>query len=480
MSARSAARAQARPEVRPTSGADVVTPTPSARGVVGLLAATVLALLVPGLLVDGTGGGKSVLAVAVIALSGLRLSWLLGRGEPRGMELSFWTFTYVFLGLAPLVQFQRGDYPNTTPWFFMDRLDDAMWAILIGSAAALVGLWLGARRPWHVSPDKLQSDVSQTRTFVLAGVALALNVYYLSRVGPGALVSNRERLRGLHEVLWSDAGLGVLVVAGCTLPLLVAFLAFLRLNQQRAALSRPRLLVWPLLTGAAVLFSVNPISSPRYVTGTVILAMLAGLGAYATPARVRISSLGFIAGLAFVFPLADAFRSQGPVTETFDPVVALTNGDFDGAVQTSSALHIISADGISWGYQLLGVPLFWVPRSVWPDKPIGTGAFIAERMGYDLTNLSSPLVAEMLVNGGWGLLVIGMLAFGWWMRSRDDVVSAVVARGMRPSPLVWVLPIYLLIMVRGSLQSAAVQLSVLLLADWFVRARSRPGPNDGI
>jgi len=33
-------------------------------------------------------------------------------------------------------------------------------------------------------------------------------------------------------------------------------------------------------------------------------------------------------------------------------------------------------DFITYERQLLGALLFWVPRSIWPNKPIGSGAFV--------------------------------------------------------------------------------------------------------
>src|SRR5512139_3325899 len=56
-----------------------------------------------------------VWSVPVLALSGLRLAWLIGAGERRLFDLTVALFFYFFLGLAPLVQIRVGKFPGTTP-----------------------------------------------------------------------------------------------------------------------------------------------------------------------------------------------------------------------------------------------------------------------------------------------------------------------------------------------------------------------------
>ena len=44
----------------------------------------------------------------VLVWSALRLSQIVGRGADRIVSLGFWIYVYLFLGLAPLVQVERG------------------------------------------------------------------------------------------------------------------------------------------------------------------------------------------------------------------------------------------------------------------------------------------------------------------------------------------------------------------------------------
>lgn len=55
---------------------------------------------------------------------------------------------------------------------------------------------------------------------------------------------------------------------------------------------------------------------------------------------------------------------------------------------------------MSLGRQALGALLFFVPRSIWPGKPIGSGATTAIEANYALTNVSMNILGEGYINFG--------------------------------------------------------------------------------
>lgn len=109
-------------------------------------------------------------------------------------------------------------------------------------------------------------------------------------------------------------------------------------------------------------------------------------------------------GLFFIFPLLDNFRN-------FDG-----NIKFEGGLNYLDSMHfdasqifmvILSIGLVTYGKQLLGVFLFFFPRSFWADKPIGSGAFLVETMKGYFTNVSMPFFGEGYINFGF----IGILLF---------------------------------------------------------------------
>jgi hypothetical protein len=75
-----------------------------------------------------------------------------------------------------------------------------------------------------------------------------------------------------------------------------------------------------------------------------------------------------------------------------------------------SAIRHSKTYGCTWGGQLLGAILFFVPRSVWPTKPIGSGAMLIKKeLGRDaFSNISCPFIAEGMVN--FGLIGVALFA----------------------------------------------------------------------
>lgn len=422
----------------------------------------------------------AVLAIAIIAITGARFSSLIAKGEPRLMELSTWTFTYVFFGLAPLVQLQKNKWPETAPYIYREYLEPAMWATFASiSVAMLFAVTRGSGKSDPPEPGPTSVVVHEGRAVLLALIALVLNAYFLTAVGPASLLLSRQDLRAIEFAIWPDIGIAVLIIGACTMPLLVAFVALLQASRQRRARGAPGYRVLSVTVCFAVLYSVNPISSPRYYFGTVILTVAAALGAYATPRRVRNSAISFLLVLFLVFPIADMFRRSTQVDAiAFRPLDSLTTGDFDGLVQMTNAMRYVDLEGITWGEQAIGVLLFWVPRSLWAGKPTDSAGLIAEYAGYDFTNMSAPLWAEMLLNGGWPLMILGMALFGWWIRGRDERGVELWRRGGATTPLTMILPFYLIILIRGSLLHAMVYLAIIALCARYVTVGRRAIPRD--
>lgn len=180
------------------------------------------------------------------------------------------------------------------------------------------------------------------------------------------------------------------------------------------------------------------------------------------------ASLSAVGALVLVFPLLDTFRrTTDTVLEVQGPLSSLAEADFDGFGQILNTVWWVETNGISWGNQLLGVLLFWVPRSLWEAKPQGTGSLLADARGYSFDNLSAPLPAELYINGSWLAVVVGMILLGFLMRRADQHNDGEIDRSGAPTVLGAILPFYMILLLRGSLIQAAATLAVILFS-WFV------------
>lgn len=122
-------------------------------------------------------------------------------------------------------------------------------------------------------------------------------------------------------------------------------------------------------------------------------------------------------GLLVLFPMLNAFRglyttdvansfikeSIGNIEDNF------STSDYDSYTMLIYTVRYCAKEGITNGRQLLGTILFFIPRSIWKNKPGGSGALIIEKMAttYVDPNVSCPFIAEGYMNFG----IFGVICF---------------------------------------------------------------------
>ncbi|MGZ5255033.1 MAG: hypothetical protein ACXWCT_11540, partial [Flavitalea sp.] len=124
----------------------------------------------------------------------------------------------------------------------------------------------------------------------------------------------------------------------------------------------------------------------------------------------------------------DTFRAFGRNTELKFSIdyKMFQSGHFDSF---QNFAFILSEEIITYGYQLLGVLFFWVPRAVWPSKPVGSGELIAEIMQFEWNNVSANFFAEGYVNFGF----FGILAFVFLLARYTAVIDKIYWVTLRQS-----------------------------------------------
>lgn len=101
-------------------------------------------------------------------------------------------------------------------------------------------------------------------------------------------------------------------------------------------------------------------------------------------------------GLFFIFPLLELFRDF-----SFDKLTSFSfseyqnGGHFDAFQMFLRALDV---GVINYGYGFLGALLFFIPRSIWPSKPLTSGIEISQLSDLRLENVSMPFIAELYLN----------------------------------------------------------------------------------
>lgn len=453
-----------------------------------LSVAFVMAVLSPVLLValvpDGGRSGAWTVTLAIMVWSGFRTAWIISRGKPYLFEFMFWLFVYIFFGLAATVQIRGGDIASTTP----DVLSDMDWPTSLFLLGSLVTFEVGrllVRRPddgeqvgEQVGADRdvgAPQRINRKVAWVLLILGLLMNAYYVQQTGLSSIFQSRYARQEARTVGFADASTAAIVSNLAWIPLLVAAGAFAYLRKERRAQGLSgRYGILVLVAVAGVLLIINPISGARFTSGTVLFALLCYTGIFRTVARVRLSLAGIIVAFLFLFPIADAFRTDSVNISRngfFDEYAG--NGDYDAFWQVANTLSYIASEGITWGRQALGVVLFWLPRSVWADKPTDTGILLADFRGYSFTNLSSPLWAEAAINGGVVFALLLMAGFGAGLVSLDRRLPRAFSTGGTAAIVGAILPAYMIILLRGSLLQASGALFVMLASFAFLGVGSK-------
>ena len=115
----------------------------------------------------------------------------------------------------------------------------------------------------------------------------------------------------------------------------------------------------------------------------------------------------------------------------------------------------MSAGVITSGTQLLGALLFFVPRSIWPSKPVGSGHFLVTEMGGDFTNVSMPFFAEGYINFGFAGLLVFILIMSYMTGVLDRNFWTDHIRGFKPNDGFYMIMLGSIVFImRGDLMSS--------------------------
>ncbi|MBI1399410.1 oligosaccharide repeat unit polymerase [Hyphomonas sp.] len=347
--------------------------------------------------ISGRAGLGSEFAVPNILVAGLSLFGLLiGARAPFGLRHVFCLFTLILIAIVPLIEVQKNTLYHARYLDFAAYYPAATWLSLSGMVAfALAYSFVVSRkRVLRVSKERHQSSGSKLVLLILSSTAavaiLAYNNFnYMSVLFRGGELTTRQELSGPGWLIFQYFVYPT--------PAICAVIHFL---------SRSRKSFVTLILVLNVLLFNPPTGMARFQAAALYIALFAAaFPLIRTQRHVLSGTITF--GLLFVFPLLDRFRrySGGAMDAGWNSDF-LTQGHFDGFQNFATVLAYQMQSG---GRQLLGALLFFVPREIWEDKPVGSGAMLATELGFPNSNIAMNLFAEGYLNFGIGG-VIGFLA----------------------------------------------------------------------
>ena len=418
------------------------------------------------------------LQLVLTCYAGARLATMILSTRRRLLQGVFWMFVYIAMGVAPFAQVVIGQTPTPMVGPRQD-LVTAIAMVLVGCAAFDLGALLASRRPLRRrtpstrSPGGGPAVAHPLRLRLLVLLAFAASAFYVLKLGgPSVFFSSRQEINetvAASGVASEGSNVGSAFVKGFgQVPALLALLFYTRrlATSYRARRTPSTALVWVALMALNLVVN-NPISNARYWFLTVLMAFV--FTAFPSSAAIyRMVLATGVVGALVVFPYADKFRyddeGQRPAqsASVFEPLVTK---DYDQMVMFANTISWVDTRGHTYGRQLTGSALFFVPRAVWSGKPEDTGVRVGQWMGLRMTNLSAPLWTEFWVDFGASGAIGGLSLIGYAVARTDRRYALAVTRaGPGPgSVLAIAAPLiagYTFILLRGPLLQAAGKLAI--------------------
>lgn len=175
-----------------------------------------------------------------------------------------------------------------------------------------------------------------------------------------------------------------------------------------------------------LLFFTGPLSVPRFLSFCLFVPFIYLYFNFRRNNSYLFINIVFF-GLIFIFPILDIFRwftleNKLDLAQNFN-IEYFFAGHFD-AFQNFA--RVIEFDFHTYGYQMLGALFFFIPRSIWVTKPVGSGFLLAEEAGLHFNNISVPFVAELYLDYSYFGIIIGIFLLGLIYRKIDDVFNIII------------------------------------------------------
>lgn len=329
--------------------------------------------------------------------------------QPYSLQLVHWIYVLTFFFIAPVAQYGVGELPwglttnleeRLLPTNFLVLTWVAIWTLLAHPSRG-AGRIPNSRPPWDIAIQ--WQRFAGMRIFLLA----AAGAFVLEEIATKGV--NGLFLRGAasDEATMTMTPLGLLInYAGRALPLALLVLVVTR---QRAA-ARP-LRSAPVYSALLIVLLTNfPFATARFWSALVVIGILATVGLLRR--RWSLTATTFL-GLGLALPVLGAARHALDATEFLQTLTSSENNqawltpDFDAYSVLTWTHEYVSDFGNTNGNQLLTALLFFVPRSIWPEKSVGSGYLVAHQINLPFDNVSNTLPAEGIINFG----MLGMILF---------------------------------------------------------------------
>lgn len=429
------------------------------------------------------------IALFVNGLFGVAMLWITMADAPYSLKQVHWVFYVTFFAIAPLFQYTSGVWP----WGYSPSNARVL------QVCALVLLWgvifaFASGRTAFVAQEKDSKNInwlSRKLAFELTPMARVL-------LPIGCVISLLVLLRfvGFDNMFLRstnktdiDSSSLALTISVCLRAFVFGSFALLILNTRR----EHRYYGGTIIAGVCLILTCFPTALARFNVAAIYLGTAILLFPSFSKKRGLFSFL-LILGFLVAYPLFNAFKYIGAAASLQEGVATIvgsmtagyTSGNYDAFSVMFWCFDYLSLFGCTYGSQLIGAILFFIPRSIWPSKPVPSGELVFSSLNFHFTDIAFPLPFEGVLNFGLVGLPLFALTYGLIVRLVDRRYweSREKHTGDAPSTLLLYYPFLLCLsfyMLRGAMMTTftyifgdlAVMALLHLMANMLQRRESK-------
>jgi len=302
-------------------------------------------------------------------------------------------FSIVFLFISPINEIKYGIIYWDASYNILGNYDIASLIVFIGLSIFNITYYAMSKNFRYVEYRyNKYFEVKEFNLIIISYLSLIAIMYYnnfsiSSLLVRGGELSNTVDFDGTSRLIYRN------IIYPLPFVCLISYILFGNRN-------------WLIIFFLFIPFLVGnfPTGDSRARIGAMYISLLIAFFPSIIRSNIKIPAI-IIIGLIVAFPTLDQFRyySGGDIVVKILDENDMAAGHFDSFQSISGATMMNTPPG----RQLLGAMLFWVPRSIWDDKPIGSGAEYAAQANLRFDNISMNFFGEGYLNFGY----VGVILF---------------------------------------------------------------------
>lgn len=401
--------------------------------------------------------------ILTFMINGVVIFIMFVRGLSRyrfSIDLIHSLFCLLFFWIAPIVQISTG----FNAWGIKVTTSDTIKAnvlILIWLLFYNIGCITVRNNRYEIKRVSL-TDIPEKPIMILWSLTI---IYTLITVAKNGF--------RIEEVSFSDTGkqsLNLLIgnssLAFMTFSTIITTLWFKNNNYSR---------FFSFISVICLLLTCFPTSLSRYAAGSIYVCLLVNVCCWFQK-KHRFMFLMAL-GIVFAFPVMDLYRYRSikevSFAEIMNSIFSVKNyfnsGNYDAYQMLIVTTKYVEKYGVTYGRQLMGALLFFIPRQIWNTKPIGSGAYMADVLNLEFNNISCPIVGEAYINFGLIGIIVFAFMFGYFVKKIDNTYwNRIEGEFSYISLLYFYLLPYTFFLCRGDMMSTWAYLFANLVVLYFL------------